>query len=267
MTRANRHHLPGYIWHITHRCHKKEFLLKFEKDKNRWIKWLFEAKKRFGLEILNYTVTSNHIHLLVHDTKEKSIPRSIQLIAGRTGREYNSRKNRKGAFWEDRYHATAVKADRHLVQCLIYIDLNMVRAGVVQHPAEWMYGGYNEIQNPKKRYSLIDRNSLAGLLGMKDDTQLIESHRHWVEEMMKSGLSKREAKWSESIAVGDKKFVSEIKSRLGIRAIGRRLYADKEDFELHENQNPYIPLYGPEKWPLSAKNTFIWADKIGSTVY
>jgi len=149
MARANRHHLPGYAWHITHRCHKKEFLLKFEKDKLRWMKWLFEAKKRFGLEVLDYTVTSNHIHLLVHDSKEDVIPKSIQLIAGRTGREYNIRKGRQGAFWEDRYHATAVKSDGHLIQCLAYIDLNMVRAGVVSHPSEWMYGGYNEIQNPK----------------------------------------------------------------------------------------------------------------------
>jgi putative transposase len=68
--------------------------------------WLFEAKKRFRLRILNYAVTSNHIHLLVYDGTENIIPKSIQLIAGRTGRKYNQRKNRKGAFWEDRYHAT-----------------------------------------------------------------------------------------------------------------------------------------------------------------
>lgn len=121
MTRANRHHLPGYVWHITHRCHKREFLLKFDKDKKRWVYWLFEAKKRFGLRILNYTVTSNHIHLLVYDGKVNVIPKSIQLIAGRTGREYNLRKNRKGAFWEDRYHATAIKTGNHLMRCLAYI--------------------------------------------------------------------------------------------------------------------------------------------------
>jgi REP element-mobilizing transposase RayT len=140
MARANRHHLPGYVWHITHRCHKKEFLLKFEKDKKRWISWLFEAKKRFGLCVLNYTVTSNHIHLLVYDRKEDIISKSIQLIAGRTAREYNIRKNRTGAFWEDRYHATAVHTDDHFIKCLVYIDLNMVRAGVVRHPSQWAFG-------------------------------------------------------------------------------------------------------------------------------
>ena len=71
MARAVRHYIPGYVWHITHRCHKREFLLKFQKDRNTWLKWLFQAKKRYGLKVLNYTVTSNHIHLLVHDDQLK----------------------------------------------------------------------------------------------------------------------------------------------------------------------------------------------------
>ena len=109
MARAKRHFLSGHAWHLTHRCHKKEFLLKLVKDRQRWLYWLFQAKKRYGLRILNYMVTSNHVHLLVVDGGDRNtIPRSIQLIPGRTGQEYNQRKNRNGAFWEDRYHATAV---------------------------------------------------------------------------------------------------------------------------------------------------------------
>lgn len=99
MARAKRHYLPGNIWPITHRCHKKEFLLKFSRDKNRWLQWLYQAKKRYGLKILNYMVTSNHIHLLVADGDNRDvIPKSMQLIAGRTGQEYNQRKYRNGAF-------------------------------------------------------------------------------------------------------------------------------------------------------------------------
>lgn len=60
----------------------------------------------------------------------------MQLVAGRVGQEYNQRKSRKGAFWEDLYHATAVDTDEHLVRYLICIDLNMVRAGIVGHPRE-----------------------------------------------------------------------------------------------------------------------------------
>src|SRR4030042_1998599 len=138
---------PGYIWHITHRCHKREFLLKFSKDRQRYLKWLYQARKRYGLKILNYAVTSNHIHLLVADAGDKDvIPNSMQLIAGRSGQEYNQRKKRKGAYWEDRYTATAVENGDHLARCMVYMDTNMVRAGVVSHPSKWSFCGYNKIQ-------------------------------------------------------------------------------------------------------------------------
>lgn len=123
MPRANRYFLPGYVWHITHRCHKKEFLLKFARDRARWLYWLFEAKKRYGLCVLNYVVTSNHIHLLVKDTGKDIIAQSMRLIAGRTAQEYNIRKERKGAYWEDRYHATAVQSDDHLSRCMAHISI------------------------------------------------------------------------------------------------------------------------------------------------
>jgi putative transposase len=78
MARAKRHYLPGHVWHITHRCHKKEFLFKFARDRRRWIEWSFEARKRHGLKVLNYIVTSNHIYLLVVDGGGREvIPESI----------------------------------------------------------------------------------------------------------------------------------------------------------------------------------------------
>ncbi len=51
MLRANRHALPGHVWHITHRCHQQQFLLKFVRDRQLWRFWLFEACKRFGLSV------------------------------------------------------------------------------------------------------------------------------------------------------------------------------------------------------------------------
>jgi putative transposase len=89
----------------------------------------FRGQKRFGLSVLNYMVTSNHVHLLVKDTGPNVITQSMQLTAGRTAQEYNQRKGRQGGFWEDRYHATAIETDEYLHRRLVYIDLNMVRAG------------------------------------------------------------------------------------------------------------------------------------------
>ena len=56
--RAKRTYIPGGIWHLTHRCHNREFLLKFERDRQRWCRLLYEAQKRYHLSVLNYIVTS-----------------------------------------------------------------------------------------------------------------------------------------------------------------------------------------------------------------
>jgi putative transposase len=109
MPRASRHYLPGYVWHLTHRCHRQQFLVRFAKDRRTWVRWLYVARRRYGLCVLDYTVTSNHIHLVVRDQGRGEIARSMQLIAGRTGQQYNQRKRRHGALWEDRYDATAVE--------------------------------------------------------------------------------------------------------------------------------------------------------------
>ena len=83
MPRANRYFLPGHVRHITHSCHKEEFFLKFAKDRKRWLHWLYEARKRFGLCVLDYIITSNHIHRMVCDRGQGEIKNSMQLVASR----------------------------------------------------------------------------------------------------------------------------------------------------------------------------------------
>jgi putative transposase len=73
MPGANRHYIPGCVWHITHHCHKKEFLLKFARDRRRYLHRLFEARKRYGLSVLNYMVASNHIRLPVTDEGDRDV--------------------------------------------------------------------------------------------------------------------------------------------------------------------------------------------------
>jgi len=258
MPRANRYFVPGQVWHITHRCHKREFLLKFAKDRQRWLGWLFEAKKRYGLSLLDYMVTSNHVHLLVFDSDPEAIPKSMQLIAGRTGQEYNQRKNRKGAFWEDRYHATAVESGNHLFQCLVYIDLNMVRARVVAHPQEWPYSGYNEIQKPRKRYGLIDHDRLMDLTGVKSQQNLKQLHKACIDEGLEKGNPFKEDRWTESLAVGGEAFIKEIREALGVKAIGRSIIDNGEQRQLRDLQQPYSIHFDPEKDRLSQNIGLEW---------
>ena len=62
MARAKRHYIPGHVCHITHRCHKQAFLLKFAKDRSRWIEGLYRAKKRY-----------RHLSVFIHHPFHRSI--------------------------------------------------------------------------------------------------------------------------------------------------------------------------------------------------
>jgi len=241
MARANRHFIPDQIWHITHRCHKRDFLLKLAKDRRGWTEWLNEAKLCHDLVVFNWIVTSNHIHLLVLDEAgQEAIPKSMQLIAGRTAQDYNQRKRRKGAFWEDRYHATAIEAETHLLRCLVYIDLNMVRAGVVDHPSEWPFSGYHEIQSPQRGGGIVAYQKLAEKAGFQSYDTFKLAHEAWVNEELANGGSSRQSEWSESIAVGSETFTFWIKEKLGIRA--KRRTAAKTNGGAYQLQEP-LPCY------------------------
>lgn len=255
MPRANRHFLgsEGYIWHITHRCHKGDFLLELEADKLNWLSWIRQAKKVYGLRVLNYVVTSNHIHLLVIESgHEADIARSIQLAAGQTAQRYNWRNARRGAFWQDRYQATAVDRGCHLANCMVYIDLNMVRAGVIKHPAEWPFGGYHEIQAGSSGNRIIELSDLQEVFGFRSPDEATLSLQNWANEALQSRRLSREECWTKSIAVGSREFVDRIKRELRERGIGKRVVEGTSLCTLREQEAKYERLSGrgeSNDWP------------------
>jgi putative transposase len=196
-------------------------------------------------------VTSNHVHLLVRDTGRGEIARSMQLIAGRVAQQFNRRKSRKGAYWEDRYHATAVQSDGHLARCMIYIDLNMVRAGVVEHPSGWMHAGYHEIQSLLARYRCIDVPAVAALLGFADVDSLRSGLRERVDLALAQGSLGRQPAWTESIAVGQGEYLDAIERELKVSHPRRMIEGQGDTLFLREEPNAYLPQKMPEKYALS----------------
>ena len=104
----------------------------------------------------------------------------------------------------------------------VYIDLNIVRAGVVKHPSEWPCSGYNEIQEPKRKDVLINYERLRELLGFDTYDKVKKAHRKWVDSCLKNGDNSREDKWTGGIAVGSKGFIGDIKAIMGGMVAGRR---------------------------------------------
>jgi putative transposase len=236
VSRANRYFCDGHVWHVTHRCHRQQFLLKFARDRRRWRHWLYVAERRYGLSVLNYVATSNHVHLLLADRGNGEISRSMQLISGRTAQEFNRRKNRKGAFWEDRFHATAVQTDSHLLRCITYIDLNMVRARAVGHPSQWDVCGYNEIQSPWGRKGVIDFERLRYYLGAGTNEALARLQNAQLDHEIER--TQRDPAWTESIAVGEELYLLQLKQDLAARGINKHAIDNGTAWVLRDGDRP-----------------------------
>jgi len=86
-----------------------------------------------------------------------------------------------------------------LRQCITYIDINMVRAGVAAHPEQWEFCGYNEIQNPRKKKGIIDFDRLMSLQGFDNYDELKDAHHKWLKSAIQIDNCGKENKWTQSI--------------------------------------------------------------------
>lgn len=137
----------------------------------------------------------------------------------------------------------------------------MVRAGVVKHPSDWEIGGFSEIQNPPARYGVIDRQGLHEFCGIPKGESFAEHHRQWVQDALLNAAGNRESCWTESIAVGSRSYVEEIKTRLGIKAAGRRIEKQQGDIcLLREEPAPYNIGIDLENAALRLGNSYFWEE-------
>jgi len=134
----------------------------------------------------------------------------------------------------------------------------MVRAGVVSHPSLWSFCGYNEIQEPRRKNVLIDYERLKSLFGFGSYEQLRLSHKGWIEEYLGDGSKFRHDEWTDSIAVGSRTFIENVKALLGFRAMGRDIIEGNGEYQLREENVPYKALFRPEKGNIGPENTFLW---------
>lgn len=217
MPRGNRYHVPGHTYHLTHRCHDREWLFRFACDRDRYRMMLWESLEDAKAWLLAYCITSNHVHLLARAESSEGIACWMQGVQGRMAQFFNRRKGRSGAFWEGRYHSTLIDNDDHLLRCMTYIELNMVRAGVVTHPERWPWCSYQDWMGHRRRRTLVDLQKGLEFFGRDQLSELRAHYRHRVEDAIARNELQREARWTESIAVGREEFVKEIASQIRYR--------------------------------------------------
>ena len=197
--------------HVTHRCQERRFLLGTDIDRKQYVKRLWEASRRLRtVRVLDYIVTSNHIHLLAWVPRTHDLSEMMKWLQGTFAGDYNRRVSREGAFWRGRFHPTFVETGHHVSRCLFYLDMNMVRAGVVAHPREWRFGGYHELSGNRKRYRIIDQDRLLGFVAIPDVSAFRAWHEATLAELCLQSELPREPHWSQAFAVGSRPWLRQL---------------------------------------------------------
>lgn len=142
MARLPRLTLPGYPHHIIQRGNNRQAIFASTTDYLMLLDLLDENAKKFGVALHAYVLMSNHFHLLATPQTADGLPQMMQAVGRRYVRYFNDSQQRSGTLWEGRYRSTLIQAERYLLACMAYIDLNPVRAGLVAHPRDYPWSSY-----------------------------------------------------------------------------------------------------------------------------
>jgi putative transposase len=166
MPRKPRYVLPGQPQHIIQRGNNRCPIFFSDDDYGCFRHYLHEACSLHGCNIHAYVLMTNHIHLLVTPDSEGSIAKTMQSVGRRYVQYFNRTYQRTGTLWEGRYRATLIDSENYLFTCYRYIELNPVRANMVNHPGEYRWssyhanalGRYDRLIKPHQRYLDLDSN-------------------------------------------------------------------------------------------------------------
>src|SRR5690348_13748911 len=142
MARLARLTVPGHPHHVIQRGNNRQPIFAADEDR-RFLLQLLEAHARsLGVALHGYVLMDNHFHLLATPKDETGLPKLMQAVGRRYVRYFNERQSRTGTLWEGRYRSTLVQADRYLLACMVYMDLNPVRAGISVSAAEYPWSSH-----------------------------------------------------------------------------------------------------------------------------
>lgn len=216
MARLPRLTLPGQAHHILQRGNNGQAVFVDAEDHERLLALLQEQSRKHGVAIHAYVLMDNHFHLLATPGTAEGVPQMMQAVGRAYVRGFNLRHGRSGTLWEGRYRCTLVQPERYLLACMAYIELNPVRAGLVNDPAAYPWSSH------------------AHHLGLRTDRLVAPHALYWAlgntpfareaayADLVRAGLSPaQQAALTEATlrgwALGDADYVAELQKRTGRR--------------------------------------------------
>lgn len=164
MARLPRLTVPGYPHHVIQRGNNRQTIFASDADRRYLLDLLAEYATRFKVAVHAYVLMSNHIHLLATPETVDGLPQMMQAVGRRYVRHFNAAQSRTGTLWEGRYRSTVIETDRYLLACMVYIDLNPVRAGLVSAARDFPWSSHGHYIGQRVE-QLITPHPLVWALG------------------------------------------------------------------------------------------------------
>jgi len=142
MPRPLRDFDPGSCLHITQRGDNRESCFFSDADRLRYLEHLKRYCVEYGCDLHAYVLMSNHVHLLLTPRERYAHSRLMCSISQRTSRYSHWRHHKTGTMWDGRYRCCLVQQEDYLLICQRYIELNPVRAGMVEFAGAYRWSSY-----------------------------------------------------------------------------------------------------------------------------
>jgi putative transposase len=142
MPRKPRFTLPGIPQHVIQRGNNREPCFLSEQDYRRYLDDLQTSAEKYACRVHAYVLMTNHVHLLLTPMQDQGISDMMQALGRRYVYYVNKAYHRTGTLWEGRYKASLVDSDAYLLTCMRYIEMNPVRAEMVNHAGEYKWSSY-----------------------------------------------------------------------------------------------------------------------------
>jgi putative transposase len=216
MPRRSRLIYPGVPLRIIQRGNNRQPCFFADDDYLFYLDWLHEYAEESGCAIHCFVLMTNHVHILLTPEREGSAGELMKRLGQRYVQYINRTYKRSGTLWEGRFRSCLVQQENYLLTCQRYIELNPVRAGMVEHPGEYRWSSYRT--NAQSECSEVVAPHPAYLQLGKTDEERQDAYRELFRFHLEPGIIGQIRKATNgNFVLGNDRFQDQIALALGRR--------------------------------------------------
>ncbi len=220
MARLPRYFVKGQPQHIIQRGNNRELIFVHEDDYKFYLECLKSAIEKNKLWIHSYVLMTNHVHILASPETETSISKTLQSVGRRYVQYFNYTYKRTGTLWEGRYKATVIDSDQYLLTCMRYIELNPVRADMVDKPGDYPWSSYASNAESKNN-TLITSHEVYSQLGVNETERQLAYRQLFRLGIGATDLDALREATNKGWVLGSDRFREEIERLSGRRSVAK----------------------------------------------